>query len=51
VITFFSGDDIPVFLLDVFAKGEKIDLTQAEKNALKDILGKIVEAYRSKDNE
>jgi hypothetical protein len=29
-----------------YAKGEKIDLTQDEKKALKKILGDIVEAYR-----
>jgi hypothetical protein len=46
VITFYSGVDIPVFLLDIYAKGEKIDLTQDEKNTLKKILGRIVESYR-----
>ena len=46
VITFYSGEDIPVFLLDVYAKGEKIDLTQDEKKTLRSILGTIVEAYR-----
>ena len=34
VITFFSGRDIPVFLLSLFKKGERIDLTQAERNSL-----------------
>ena len=29
VITFYSGDDIPVFLLNVFAKGDKVNLTRA----------------------
>ena len=29
VITFYSGDDIPVFLLNIFAKGEKVNLTKA----------------------
>jgi len=28
VITFFSGTDIPVFLLNVFAKNERVDLTR-----------------------
>jgi hypothetical protein len=51
VISFFSGQDIPVFLLDVYAKGERIDLSQAEKNILKQILAQIVETYRSKDDE
>ncbi len=51
IITFYSGEDIPVFLLDIYAKGEKVDLTQSEKNTLKKILAEIVETYRSKENE
>lgn len=47
VITFYSGRDIPIFLLDVYAKGEKISLTPAEKAELRNILGKIAAAYRS----
>lgn len=46
VITFYSGQDIPVFLLDIYAKGERVDLTQQEKNTLRIILGRIVEEYR-----
>jgi hypothetical protein len=38
--------DIPVFLLDVYTKGEKVTLTHAEKNALKKLLAGIAEAYR-----
>jgi hypothetical protein len=51
VITFYSGETIPVFLLDIYAKGEKIDLTQSEKNMLKQILSKMIEMYRSKEDE
>ena len=46
VITFYAGPDLPVFLLNVFAKGDKVNLTQAERNALKQILSAIVTAYR-----
>lgn len=46
IITFYSGVDIPVFLLNVFAKGDKIDLTQAERNELKKVLGLLANAYR-----
>jgi hypothetical protein len=34
VITYFAGWDVPVFLLTVFGKGEKDNLTKAERNAL-----------------
>ena len=46
VITFYSGEDIPVFLLNVFAKNEKIDLSQAEWNELKATLATLADAYR-----
>jgi len=51
VITFYTGKNLPVFLLDIYAKGEKIDLTQDEKNILKRVLGQIAETYREKDHE
>ncbi|WP_404713217.1 type II toxin-antitoxin system RelE/ParE family toxin [Sphingomonas sp. MMS24-J13] len=34
VITYFGGDDVPVFLLTVFGKSEKANLTKGERNAL-----------------
>jgi hypothetical protein len=46
VITFYSGDDIPVFLLNIFAKNEKIDLSQAERNELKTVLTTLADTYR-----
>ena len=50
IITFYSGADIPVFLLNVFVKGDKVNLTQAERNALKKILGRVAQAYRNRSN-
>jgi len=43
VITYFGGDDIPVFLLAVFSKGERANLSQPERNAL----AKLVKTLRS----
>jgi hypothetical protein len=34
VITFYADETIPVFLLTVFGKNEKSNLTKAERNAL-----------------
>jgi len=48
VVTFYSGPDIPVFLLNVFAKNEKTDLTPKERHLLKAILLNIVDVYRGK---
>jgi hypothetical protein len=50
IITFFSGPNIPVFLLTVFTKNEKANISQAEKNTLRKALGAMVETYR-KDQE
>lgn len=46
VVTFFSGPPVPVFLLTAFGKGEKIDLSRAEQNALRRILGDLAGEYR-----
>ncbi len=46
--TFFRGADIPVFLLSVFAKNEKSDLSKDEKNELKKLLQVLPETYRRK---
>ena len=45
VITWYGGREIPVFLLGVFAKGERIDLTQSERNALRIELGALAEEW------
>lgn len=47
VITYFAGDDIPVFLLDVYDKTVKINLTQAQRNALKVQLATMADEYRA----
>lgn len=46
VITFYSGADIPVFLLNVFAKGDRATLSKAQVNTLRGILGELSSQYR-----
>lgn len=46
VITFYAGPSLPVFGLGVFGKGEKANLTKAERNELRDILSHVAAAYR-----
>lgn len=46
VVTYFGGDDIPVFLLALFGKGDKIDLTDTEKIELKRELAGLARDYR-----
>ena len=46
VITYFGGDDIPVFLLNIFAKGDRVNLSKAEVNELRQELHGLAEDYR-----
>lgn len=46
VVTFYTGEDIPVFLMDVYAKGEKINLSARERVELKKELESFAEEYR-----
>jgi hypothetical protein len=47
VITYYAADDVPVFLLDLFAKGDAVNLTKAERNELKGVLASLVDDYRA----
>lgn len=51
VITYFGGEDIPVFLMDVYAKGEKINLTARERVELKQELEAFAEEYREGERQ
>ncbi|WP_416063993.1 type II toxin-antitoxin system RelE/ParE family toxin [Rhizobium sp. ZK1] len=44
-ITFYTGENLPVFLLTVFGKSQKANLTKAERNSLKKISDAIVQEY------
>jgi hypothetical protein len=48
VITLFTGPSIPVFLIDVFAKGNKANLTRAERNELAKLSKVLVSAYNQR---
>jgi hypothetical protein len=47
VIYLFGGDTVPVFLLAVFAKNERSDLSPAERNRLVKMTADLVRTYRS----
>ena len=51
VITFFTGRSIPLFLLTMYAKGERSDLNKAEVNALKDLTKRLVASYSDKPSK
>ena len=46
VITFYGGPQAPAFLLTVFGKGQRANLTKAERNELRAILAQLLAEYR-----
>ena len=48
VIYYFHNETLPVFLLNVFAKNEKANLSKAERNALRRYIPVMIAAYRRK---
>ncbi len=47
LITFFSGPDIPVFLLTVYSKGDIGNLSVAQVNTLKVLTKKLTDTYKT----
>jgi hypothetical protein len=47
IITYFAGEDIPVFLLALFSKGERDNLSKAERNELRKELAGVAADYRA----
>jgi len=45
VITFYDGPRVPVFLLAIFTKGERANLSKAERNELHRLLAGLVAEY------
>jgi hypothetical protein len=48
VIYFFYNETMPIFLLSAFAKNERIDLTQAEKNRMRQLTTVLIDSYGSR---
>ncbi len=46
IVYLFSGTNLPVFILAVFAKNEKANLSTAERNALGKMVAAMIEDYR-----
>ena len=46
VLTLFKFADFPVFLLDVFAKGDKANVSEAEVQAMAKAVREIIEEFR-----
>ena len=48
IVWYFGGGDIPVFLLTVFGKGEKANLTQGERNVMRQVTAGLRESLLKK---
>jgi len=48
VIYYFHNESLPLFLLNVFSKNERENLTMAERNAMKALLPRLVAGYRKR---
>jgi hypothetical protein len=46
VITYYAAEDVRVFLLALVDKGQRADISQADRNALREILGSLADEYR-----
>ncbi len=51
IISYFAALDVSVFLLDVLDKGERLNLSEAEKKDFRKALGRIAEDYRKATKE
>jgi hypothetical protein len=45
VIYFFYSTEIPLFLLNIFAKNEKSNISHAERNELRQLSGLLIKQY------
>jgi hypothetical protein len=48
IVTFYTGENFPVFVLTVFSKGERANLSKSECNSLRAMTKAIVAEYRTK---
>lgn len=48
VIYYYHSDVMPLYLLTLFGKNEKANLTQAERNALADLVGLLVASWKER---
>lgn len=47
IVSYYGGPDVPVFLLAALSKGERANLSKAERNELKLIVATIAGEYRT----
>ena len=45
---YFHDEGMPLYLLTLFAKGDRANLTKGERNELAELVGILIEAWRKK---
>ena len=50
VIYYFHSENIPLYLLTLFAKSERANLTKAQRNELAELTGLLVRAWATRSN-
>jgi hypothetical protein len=48
VIYYYHNESLPLFLLNVFAKNEKGNLTKAERNEIRKLAPRLIAGYRKR---
>ena len=51
VIYYYGGDHMPIFMIAIYTKSEKSDMTKAELKAATKLTNVLREQYRSKNRE
>jgi hypothetical protein len=47
-VYYYHNESLPVFLLNIFTKNEKANLTRAERNEMKRLLPRLIAGYRKR---
>ena len=47
-IYYYHDESLPLFLLDVYAKSEKENLTKAERDEIRRLLPRLIAGYRKR---
>jgi hypothetical protein len=47
IITYYAAEDVPVFLLALVSKGQRADISQADRNDLRAELSAVADDYRA----
>jgi hypothetical protein len=50
IVYYFYNDHVPLYLITLFAKGDRANLTRAERNDLRDLVGELITSSLRKLN-